>query len=608
MTLQSTNSPFNEQQVELLNSLLPSLTNEQKQWLSGYMMAATTAGTGANQEHDLNAGTAGTSPGQAPAVKKQITILYGSQTGNGQQLAEEAKRQLEGDGFAVELSSMHTYKAKELKTVHRLLVIVSTHGEGEPPDNAMAFHEFLMGRKAPKLNDLQYAVLALGDSSYEFYCETGKQFDQRLAELGGTAITPRVDCDIDFDEDATTWLEAVRSNLQTDTAEVVQATPQLELKQDSNYSRTNPFHAEILENICLNGQGSLKETRHLELSLEGSGFQFKPGDSVGIYPENDEQLVDALLSELNYDGTEFVSINKKGEQLALKEALTKTFEITIVTKPVLEKLAAFSSSKKVSTLLESANKEELQAYIDRRDLLDVVRDFGPFKATSTEFASVLRKIPPRLYSIASSYEAEPDEVHLTVSAVRYDAHGRPRAGVCSVQCAERKKPGDTLPIFIQRNDNFRLPEKQDTPIIMVGPGTGVAPYRSFIEEREALGTTSPAWLFFGDQHFTTDFLYQLDWQRWLQEGFLTKMDVAFSRDGVEKVYVQHKMREHASELYQWLEQGAAFYVCGDEKQMAKDVHDTLLAIIEQEGNKTAEQSLAYLTEMQQQNRYLRDVY
>ncbi|GAF16190.1 LOW QUALITY PROTEIN: sulfite reductase [Bacillus sp. JCM 19046] len=604
LTLQSTNSPFNEQQVELLNSLLPSLTNEQKQWLSGYMMAATTAGTGANQENDLNVGTAGTSPGQAPAVKKQITILYGSQTGNGQQLAEEAKRQLEGDGFAVELSSMHTYKAKELKTVHRLLVIVSTHGEGEPPDNAMTFHEFLMGRKAPKLNDLQYAVLALGDSSYEFYCETGKQFDQRLAELGGTAIT--------LESIAIILMKMQQLGLKLFGPICKQIQQKCKQRhnnnKDSNYSRTNPFHAEILENICLNGQGSLKETRHLELSLEGSGFQFKPGDSVGIYPENDEQLVDALLSELNYDGTEFVSINKKGEQLTLKEALTKTFEITIVTKPVLEKLAAFSSSKKVSTLLESANKEELQAYIDRRDLLDVVRDFGPFKATSTELASVLRKIPPRLYSIASSYEAEPDEVHLTVSAVRYDAHGRPRAGVCSVQCAERKKPGDTLPIFIQRNDNFRLPEKQDTPIIMVGPGTGVAPYRSFIEEREALGTTSPAWLFFGDQHFTTDFLYQLDWQRWLQEGFLTKMDVAFSRDGVEKVYVQHKMREHASELYQWLEQGAAFYVCGDEKQMAKDVHDTLLAIIEQEGNKTAEQSLAYLTEMQQQNRYLRDVY
>lgn len=606
MHLQSTNSPFNEKQIQLLNELLPLLSNEQKQWLSGYMMSVNS--NESQLVDDVSSTKETASSTEQKVEEKRVIILYGSQTGNGQQLAEEAEKQLTANGLNVEISSMHTYKAKQLKSVSTLLLIVSTHGEGEPPDNAIAFHEFVMGRKAPKLNELQYAVLALGDSSYEFFCETGKQFDNRFAELGGTQLIPRVDCDIDFDEDASSWLEAVLMSLKSTETSIEKGPSLIETKQESLYSRTNPFQAEILENVCLNGRGSLKETRHIELSLEGSGFQYTPGDSVGIYPENDEQLVDALLNELKWDGSQLVPINKKGEQLALREALITIFEITIVTKPILEKLTPLSTNTKLKSLLEPVNKEELQTYIDKRDLLDLVRDFGPWQSTPDQFVSLLRKIPPRLYSIASSYSAEPDEVHLTVSAVRYDAHGRKRTGVCSVQCAERKQPGDRLPIFIQRNENFRLPEKEETPIIMVGPGTGVAPYRAFIEEREASGTKSPSWLFFGDQHFTTDFLYQLDWQRWINEGFLTKMDIAFSRDSAEKVYVQHKMREQASDLFQWLEKGAVFYVCGDEKQMARDVQDTLLAIIEQEGNLTTEESMAYLNQMQQQNRYLRDVY
>ncbi|WP_054706129.1 assimilatory sulfite reductase (NADPH) flavoprotein subunit [Bacillus sp. JCM 19041] len=608
MQLQSTNSPFSKEQADLLNQLLPTLTDEQKAWLSGYIAA--TRGNVSAEVAATATKTEAVSSMLAVQENKEITILYGSQTGNCQLLAEEASSKLKAQGFEVTISSMHTYKPKELKSVSNLLVIVSTHGEGEPPDNAITFHEFLQGRKAPKMNDVRYSVLALGDSSYEFYCQTGKEFDERLEALGGTRLYSRVDCDIDFDEDAAGWIESVVESLAETSSNTnpapAMATPVVNTA--ATYSRTNPFSAEILENVTLNGRGSNKETRHLELSLEGSGFEFAPGDSVGIFPENDEVLVQMLINEMDWNEEESVPVNKQGNVLTLKEALTTRFEITVLTKPLLEKASLLTTNSELKELLKKGNEDSLRNYMEGRDLLDLIKQFGPWDATVADFISILRKIPPRLYSIASSYAAEPDEVHLTVSAVRYDSHGRERAGVCSVQCAERKAPGDTLPIFIQRNENFRLPEKKETPIIMVGPGTGVAPFRSFLEEREELGIDSPAWLFFGDQHFTTDFLYQVDWQRWIKEGILTKMDVAFSRDKEEKVYVQHRMREQGKELYRWLEEGAAFYVCGDETHMAKDVHNTLLSIIEEEGGHTKEEAVSYLNTMQQQNRYLRDVY
>lgn len=608
MQLQSTNSPFSKEQADLLNQLLPTLTDEQKVWLSGYIAALRSSAS-----TEVAATVTNTDKASSTLVvqeKKAITILYGSQTGNCQLLAEEASNKLKAQGFEVTISSMHTYKPKELKSVSNLLVIVSTHGEGEPPDNAIAFHEFLLGRKAPKMNDVRYSVLALGDSSYEFYCQTGKEFDERLETLGGTRLYPRVDCDIDFDDDAAGWIDGVVDSLAEDIAQT-RSVPELAtpvVNTDATYSRTNPFKAEILENVTLNGRGSNKETRHLELSLEGSGFKFAPGDSVGIFPENDEVLVQMLIDEMGWNEEESIPVNKQGHVLTLKEALTTRFEITVLTKPLIEKASLLTTNNELKELLAVGNEEWLRDYMEGRDLLDFIQQFGPWDATAADFISILRKIPPRLYSIASSYAAEPDEVHLTVSAVRYDAHGRERSGVCSVQCAERKVPGDTLPIFIQRNENFRLPENKETPIIMVGPGTGVAPFRSFLEEREELEIDSPAWLFFGDQHFTTDFLYQVDWQRWVKEGILTKMDVAFSRDTEEKVYVQHRMKERSKELYQWLEDGAAFYVCGDETHMAKDVHNTLLSIIEEEGGHTKEDAVSYLNNMQQQNRYLRDVY
>ena len=606
MKLKSTNSPFTQEQAELLNNLLPTLSESQKLWLSGYFAAANlTIAGGAHEVWANDPARVETSP----ARSKEVTILYGSQTGNAQALAKKAGNMLEGNGYQVTVSSMSDFKANNLKKVQNLLILVSTHGEGDPPDNALSFHEYLHGRRAPKLEGLHYSVLSLGDSSYEFFCQTGKEFDSRLEELGGTHLYPRVDCDLDYDEPAAEWLEGIVNSLNA--TESISAKGEAATTQqvtETVYSRTNPYRAEVLENINLNGRGSNKETRHLELSLEGSGLAYEPGDSLGIYPENDPVLVDQLLEGLPWDPEVRVTVNKHGETLTLKEAFTSHYEITVLTKQLLEKAAQLTTSEGLRDLVASESNEKLNSYLYGRYLLDLVQDFGAWGSSAQEFVSILGKIPARLYSIASSLAANPDEVHLTIGAVRYEAHERERKGVCSTYCAERVKPGDSIAVYIQQNDNFRLPEDPATPIIMVGPGTGAAPFRAFMQEREESGAQGKSWLFFGDQHFVTDFLYQTEWQKWLKEGVLTKMDVAFSRDTSEKVYVQHRMLENSVELFKWIKEGAAVYICGDEKNMAHDVYNTLVKILETEGSMTQEQAEAYLADMQQQKRYQRDVY
>lgn len=606
MQLKVTNSPFTQEQVDLINKLLPTLSESQKLWLSGYFAAAQFPSAGGAAEGQAIAPAAANA---VPSFSKGVTILYGSQTGNAQSLAKKAGKTLEGSGYQVTVSSMSDFKTNTLKKVQNLLILVSTHGEGAPPDNALSFHEFLHGRRAPKLEGLHFSVLSLGDSSYEFFCQTGKEFDTRLEELGGTRLYPRVDCDLDFDEPAVEWIEGILNRLNETEGGISleQVAPTIQVAEPT-YSRTNPFKAEVLENINLNGRGSNKETRHLELSLEGSGLTYEPGDSLGIYPENDPVLVEQLLDVLPWDPEAKVTVNKQGEALTLKEAFTTYYEITVLTKPLLEKAAQLSTGEGLRDLVEPGNKEKLNTYLYGRDLLDLVHDFDAWGNSAQEFVSILRKIPARLYSIASSLAANPEEVHLTIGAVRYEAHERERKGVCSVFCAERIIPGDTMSVYVQQNDNFKIPDDPDTPIIMVGPGTGVAPFRAFMQEREETGAEGKSWLFFGDQHFVSDFLYQTEWQRWLKEGVLTKMNVAFSRDTAEKVYVQHRMLENSKELFEWLEEGAVVYICGDEKNMAHDVHNTIINIIETEGGMTLEQAEAYLADMQQQKRYQRDVY
>ncbi|PMC40499.1 sulfite reductase [NADPH] flavoprotein alpha-component [Bacillus sp. UMB0899] len=608
MQLQVMNSPFNQEQAELLNRLLPTLTESQKVWLSGYLAATQSGSAGVPAATEAPVVEAVAQANVKP-VSKDITILYGSQTGNAQSLAEKSGKTLEERGYKVTVSSMSDFKPNNLKKLENLLIVVSTHGEGDPPDNALSFHEFLHGKRAPKLDDLRFSVLSLGDSSYEFFCQTGKEFDQRLEDLGGTRLYPRIDCDLDFDEPAAEWIEGVYAGLseaastEAESAQTVAATP---AAVESAYSRTNPFKAEVLENLNLNGRGSNKETRHVELSLEGSGLIYEPGDSLGVYPENDPELVGLILETTKWDENQKVTVNK--EEVSLKEALSKKLEITVLTKPLIEKAAQLSSNGDLKALVAPEKINELKAYIDGRDLLDLLRDFGPWDVSAQDFVAILRKMPSRLYSISSSLLANPEEVHLTIGAVRYETHGRKRNGVASILTAERLQPGDTLPVYVQNNQNFKLPENPDTPIIMVGPGTGVAPFRSFMQEREETGAEGKSWMFFGDQHFVTDFLYQTEWQKWIKDGVLTKMDVAFSRDTEEKVYVQHRMLAHSKELFEWLEEGAVVYICGDEKHMAHDVHNTLIDIIEKEGGLSREKAESYLADMQQTKRYQRDVY
>ncbi|MGE7273850.1 assimilatory sulfite reductase (NADPH) flavoprotein subunit [Brevibacillus panacihumi] len=596
MQLKVMNSPFNQEQADILNGLLPTLSVGQKIWLSGYLAAGQSASVLEIQEVQK-------------AGPKEITILYGSQTGNAHGLAKKFGKVLEENRYHVTILSMNDVKPNNMKKIQYLLIITSTHGEGEPPDNALSFHEFLHGKRAPKLDDLHFSVLSLGDSSYEFFCQTGKEFDVRLAELGGKRLYPRVDCDVDYDETAADWMEGVLHSLKEDDREYAVHTAAATAEAiDSAYSRTNPYKAEVLENINLNGRGSNKETRHLELSLEGSGLNYEPGDCVGIYPENNPVLVDRLIEELIWDPEDPVTVNKDGNVLSFREALLSYYEITVLTKQLVEKIAQLSANDHLRELLSPNNSVKLKEYLEGRDLLDFIRDYGSWGESAQAFVSVLRKIPARLYSISSSLLANPDEVHVTIGTVRYKAHGREREGVCSTFCADRVQPGDTLNVYIQHNENFKLPANPNTPIIMIGPGTGVAPFRAFMQEREELGAKGKSWLFFGEQHFVTDFLYQTEWQKLLNKGVLTKMDVAFSRDTEKKIYVQHRMLEHSKELFRWLEEGAAVYICGDEKNMARDVHSAFIEIIEREGGMSREEAEGYLTSMQQQKRYQRDVY
>lgn len=625
MELQVTNSPFSQEQVEWLNRLLPTLSDSQRIWLTGYLTALSGVAPSLAANPASIAATAGpasaTAVADAPAanpqaVSKEATVLFGSQTGNAHGLAKKLTKKLQDHGFEVTLSSMSDFKTANLKKIQNLLIVVSTHGEGEPPDNAVSFHEFLHSKRAPKLEDLRFSVLALGDTSYEFFCKTGKDFDQRLEELGGKRIVPRVDCDVDYEESASEWIDQVVRTLSESAAassagaaaSIAGIAAAVSISAEPEYTRSNPFPAEVLENLNLNGRGSEKETRHIEISLEGSNLRYEPGDSLGIYPENHPQLVDELIEAMGWRPEEPVPVKKSGETAPLREALLRHFEITVLTKPLLEQAAERFSLPKLKELLATGREQELRAYISDRDLLDLAQDYALKGVPAAEFVPILRRMPPRQYSIASSQKASPDEVHITVRKVQYEAHGRNRYGVCSTFLAEHAEPGTILPVFVQHNPNFKLPANPDTPIVMIGPGTGVAPFRSFLAEREETGAAGKSWLFFGDQRFRTDFLYQIEWQRWLKEGVLTRMDVAFSRDTDRKIYVQHRMLENSRELYAWLQEGAVVYVCGDEKKMASDVHAALIEILKQEGGMSGESAAEYLSRLHQDNRYQRDVY
>lgn len=617
LNLSVTNSPFTEGQATQINELLQTLTPEQKVWLSGYLVAnqQLTSGTSDTQGSQLGAVSKDTETmlqQNEPTIqpeKRAITLLYGSETGNAQGLAEIFEERLSNIGHNVTLKAMDEFKPKNLKNVEDLFIITSTQGEGDPPDNAAELHEFIHGRKAPKLEGVRFSVLALGDQTYEFFCQTGRDFDKKLEELGAERLYERVDCDVDYEEDAEKWMANVINTIDsapegTQSEQVVSES--IKSAKEKKYSKANPYQAEVLENINLNGRGSNKETRHIEFLLDNFGEEYEVGDCLVVLPQNDPALVELLMSTLGWDPGDQIQISEDGDTISLEEALTSYFEITKLTRPLLQNAAAYFDNEALEDKVQDS--EWIQNYIEGRDFIDLLNDFPPEELEPEDLYQILRKLPPREYSISSSYQSLPDEVHITVGAVRYNTHGRDRSGVCSVQFAERIQPGDTVPIYLKRNPNFKFPKNGDTPVIMIGPGTGIAPFRAHMQEREEYGYKGNTWLFFGDQHFTTDFLYQTEWQEWLKDGFLEKMNVAFSRDTDQKVYVQHRIAEHSKEFNEWLEKGASIYICGDEKNMAKDVHQAIRNVLVKEQNLTEEDAESYLKQMKKDKRYQRDVY
>ncbi|MEX2516269.1 MAG: assimilatory sulfite reductase (NADPH) flavoprotein subunit [Gammaproteobacteria bacterium] len=597
-SLQEWNSPLTAEQTELLERLAADLSPEQARWAAGYLAGV----HGALAASDR--------PQAATATAAPVTILYGSETGNAEGLAELACQRAEARGLSARVIDMADYKPRELRNERLILIITATHGEGDPPDPAEDFYRFVHGRKAPKLEGAKFAVLALGDSSYEHYCQTGRDFDARLEGLGAQRLIERVDCDVNFEDTAGEWidraLDAFAEHADAARGDNVVAFGAPSNRPAPTYDRKNPLAAEVLDNTPLTGRGSDKETRHIELSIAESGLAFEPGDVLCLIPKNRPETVLDLTAALGLDASETVVIRNR--ELALGQALRDECEITLVAPPFVQAYAPLTGSGELAALAGEDRRKELMAYARSRQVLDVVLDYPPQSIDAQAFVDALRPLQPREYSIASSYNANPDEVHLTVAVVRGETEHGYREGAASGFLAGRVQPGDTVPVYVRRNKNFKLPADPDAPVIMVGPGTGVAPFRAFLEEREEAAAGGRNWLFFGERRFRTDFLYQIEWQRWLKDGVLTRMDVAFSRDGKHKVYVQDRMRERSRELYEWLEQGAYFYVCGDAERMAPDVHQTLIDIVREEGGHSDEQAAEYVKQLQRDKRYQRDVY
>lgn len=578
-------SPLTPQQRSLLAQL--DLNHDQAQWLSGYLASEVAA--------------------ESAAERTELTVLFGTESGNSEALAAKAVELARRQGHTARLWNMADISPSKLAEASDLLVIVSTWGDGEPPDAAAEFHAGVMSDSAPRLKQLRYSVCALGDTSYERFCQTGKDFDQRFAELGAQRLCDRADCDVDYEKTFEQWLTqalqalgpAAHTGNPGSMAEVPAAEP---------FGKKNPFPSPLKSRVLLNGRGSAKETYHLEFGLEGSGLDYLPGDALALIPQNDPQMVEDVLKATGLQDTETVQTGD-AEECSLREALSTRYDITSASTAFLRKYQELTQHPELAALLDPARKDELKDYLWGRQIIDFLEAFPSDRNFSAaEFTGILRKLPPRLYSIASSHKAHPGEVHLTVASVRYQAHGRKRKGVASTYIADQLQEGGTAPVYIHSNKNFRLPENEDTPIIMVGPGTGVAPFRAFIEERVATGAKGKNWLFFGDQHFLTDYLYQLEWLDYLKNGQLNRLDLAFSRDQKQKVYVQDKMREASRELYAWLEEGAHFYVCGDASRMAGDVHEALIDIVAKEGNHSFEYAEAYVSALKKGKRYHRDVY
>ncbi|NNF15853.1 MAG: assimilatory sulfite reductase (NADPH) flavoprotein subunit [Gammaproteobacteria bacterium] len=588
-----------------LHASISSFSNEQLQWASGYLAGLATAQTRvpAAAENQVAVHSAAQN-----AVT--ITVLYGSQTGNGRNVATRIAASLKQGGAVVQMISMLDYRVQKLKNEQILLLVISTHGEGEPPDDAEDFVEFLLGKRAPRLPDLQFSVLALGDSSYEYFCETGRQVDERLAELGATRLSARVECDVDFSKDAESWsqnmVSAVRDKL-TDVAPGAVITPLHPVPAVQAAAKEHPVTAEIIGVQKITGRNSDKDVRHIEIATSGGGLSYQAGDALGVIVKNSSELVDSIIAELGCDPDDQVQI--ADQVMSIHDALIEKLEITQLSRKFVESYAQTACPPRLAGLLDPVRRKDLSAFIEKHQVIDLLKQYPPGNALSAqEFVDVLRPLEPRLYSIASSPSVFADEVHLTVAVVQYKANGEARYGAASAYLGRQLQAGDKVEVYVEPNPRFRLPADAQTPVIMIGAGTGVAPFRAFLDERDAVDAGGPNWLFVGDRTFADDFLYQLEWQRHLKSGRLTRLDVAFSRDQADKIYVQHRLKEHGEEVYRWLQNGACIYVCGDAKRMAPDVHQALLDVIGEQGGKDRQAAAEYLKSLRRNGRYLRDVY
>ena len=592
-------SPLNDVQLKALEQLTQGIQSEQVIWLNGYfqgLAGSVTLGSVApvaTEKADL-----------AFVDKLPLTILYGSHTGRGEGLSKKLCELATAKNIDCKLYPMDDYKTKQLTDEKNLLVIVSTHGEGEPPEMAEDFHRFITGKRAPNLPNLNFSVLALGDKSYKLFCQTGIDINRALKNAGANELLPIVSCDVDYEDDAAQWMDTILAKLAEQAPAVSSQSALKAITADTAiYNKKNPFRANVLDKVKITGRDSDKEVYHVEISLEGSDLLYQSGDSLGILADNPPVLVEKLIQQLNLDAEATVKI-KKGE-FNIQTALKHHLEVTLLTRDVIQKYAEKTGLETVQQILN--DEKLLDKYLWGHDVLDLVQEF-PFVLSAQELVDLLRPLPPRLYSISSSQEAVGDEVHVTVSTVRYETKGRERQGACSTYLADRIEVDQDIPVYIERNPGFRLPENEETPIIMVGAGTGIAPYRAFLQHREANNQKGKSWLFFGERHFSSDFLYQVEWQKHLKKGYLEKIDLAFSRDQEEKIYVQHKLKEQQEELFLWLENGASFYLCGDMKYMAKDVHSTLLEIIQSQGGMTEEKAKEYFKKLKKDKRFQADVY
>jgi sulfite reductase (NADPH) flavoprotein alpha-component len=593
-------TPLSDSQAAQFNAFAASLAPDQTAWLLGYLTAT----------HHLQGGSdQPTTPVSAGDAERQLTVLFASQTGNAAKVAKALTSAATGAGVHAVAVNVADYKATNLRNERNLILVSSTQGEGDPPDTAVEFHRFLFGKRAARLEGLRFAVLALGDYSYANFCKAGVDFDTRLAELGAERVLDRVDCDVEYQDAVDVWQGQVIEtfkNLVPKNGVSTSAAPAPAPIEEVGYDKSRPFVAAVLERTNLNGRGSEKQTFHFEISLTGSGITYQPGDALGVLPRNSPAYVQEVLSAARLAPDVGVSVDGKDRPLA--EVLGDTYEITTITRPFVKAYATATGHTDLGALLEKGREEDFKTYVHGREIIDVVQAFPPGDMQPQAFVGMLRRLQPRLYSIASSLLAHEEEVHLLVGLTRYESHGRVREGVCSSFVCERLAEDEPLRVYPSVNPNFKLPENPDARIIMVGPGTGVAPFRAFVEERETLGCRGRNWLFFGDQHFATDFLYQIEWQRWHKSGVLSHLDLAFSRDQDEKIYVQHRMIERGRDLYAWLQEGAYVYVCGDAGQMAADVHEALISIVSKEGGKGREAAVEYVENLHATKRYQRDVY